>query len=174
MVRVQKGVTRKSIECILILGVVANLLGCGPAPFYKAYRGKKKLSNVALIQCDSEHAHGISAEVASWLDLQDLPSDRRLYITKIDGKSTSSNIANIHIGFPEQVLVEPGRHSLGLKFVCGTTSCDGKLWLDAEAGKTYFVYWKSEGYHIRFWIEEKESGKVVSGSTRGGESKPEK
>jgi hypothetical protein len=139
-----------------------GLLGCATTPPYKAYQGEKKLSDLAVIQCDSERAHGM------WRGL-----DRAVWITKIDAKATLKP-SSLHLHPPEEAWVESGRHYLEVRYTDHGGHADGKLWLDAEAGKTYIVRKKIEGYGVRFWIEEKESGKVVGGSARGGEPEPEK
>lgn len=148
---------------ILIFTVVLSLLGCATVPPYKAYQGEKKLSDLAIIQCDSEHAHKIFVAL-----------DERVYISKIDDKSTFNlmHALTANQEYPEQASVEHGRRYLEVRYQghSGYTKMD--LWFDAEAGKTYIVRKAVEGRNIRFWIEEKESGKVVGG-IRGGEPKPE-
>jgi len=146
----------KRMKYILIFTAVSSLFGCSSSipPPYKAYQGEKKLSDLAIIQSEGTY----------------------IWIMTIDGKTTLTDFDSF-IGllrFPEQVLAEPGRHTFEVRFVRGTGSAEGKLWLDAAAGKTYIVRKEIKGYNIRFWIEDKESGKVVGGNVRGGEPKPEK
>ena len=51
------------------------------------------------------------------------------------------------------------------------TFADGKIWIDCEAGKTYAIRRDIDGYKVRLWAEEEDTGKVVGGIP-GGEPKP--
>ena len=43
----------------------------------------------------------------------------------------------------------------------------GTLWLDAEAGKSYIVRKRVEGYGVRFWVEDTATGQTVGGIEPG-------
>lgn len=151
------------MKYILISTVTPIVLGCATVPPYKAYQGEKKPSELAVIQCDSEHTSNMFVAL-----------DERLYISKIDGKSTFNlmHALSANQEYPEQASVEPGRRYLELRYQ-GRGYAKMDLWLDAEAGKIYIVRKKAGGGKVRLWIEEKETGKVVGG-IRGGEPEPQK
>ena len=148
----------KRVKYILIFNVVASLTGCATTPPFKAYQGERRLSEISVIRCDSEHAHGM------WRGL-----DEAVWITNIDGKTT---LKTLSVHPPEEAWVEPGRRYLEVRYTHRGGSAEGKLWLEAQPGKTYIVRKKIEGYGVRFWIEDKETGKVVSGRAEGGQPKP--
>lgn len=75
--------------------------------------------------------------------------------------------------YAEMAYVKPGRHYLNLRYTYGPTFADGRVWFDAEAGKTYIIHRKATGYQIAFWMEELGTGKVVGGIP-GGEPPSDK
>jgi len=154
----------KRIKYILILAVLLCSLGCSTPPPYKAYQGEENLSDLALIQCDLEHPRKLFGLIIE-----------RFMIMKIDGKSTFSLARSLTADqeYAQQALVKSGRHYLDVKYALRRGYASGDLWFDAEAGKTYVVRKAVRRRGIIFWIEEKESGKVVGGIP-GGEPKPEK
>jgi hypothetical protein len=131
----------KLIEYILILSIISTFIACRTAPLDKADKGEKKVPDFAQIQCDS--------------------AGQTLGIKTIDDEEVFSS-SGLHKSFPKEFRVQPGRHSIELVFSAGNASGEGKLLFDAEAGKTYTVHWKVEGYDVIFWMEDKESGQVVS------------
>ena len=134
----------KPMKGLLILGLLLTLPGCGTPPVYRAYKGQKDLSEVAQIECDS--------------------ANQILRIKTIDGKRVPSALLLLSFrDFQDKAQVLPGGHSIDLLFATRhLTTAEGKLWFEAGPGKTYIARWKAEGYRVNFWIEEKESRKIVS------------
>ena len=151
------------MKYVLISTIILIVLGCASVPPYKAYQGEKKPSELAVIQCDSEHTSNVFVAL-----------DERLYISKIDGKSTFNfaHALTANQEYPEKAYVEPGRRYLEFRYQ-GRGYAKMDLWLDAEAGKTYIVRKEAGGGKVRLWIEEKGTGKVVGG-IRGGEPELQK
>ena len=112
-------------------------------------------SGRARISGDSETAHKF------WKGL-----DQRVFITKLDGKSQFR--LSLTSDYPQTVIVVPGRHYLDVQYRLFNMFANGKLWLDAEAGKSYLIKKKQRQYAVSLWIEEADSGRVVGG-VPGGE-----
>lgn len=149
-----------NIKAAFISLLYVVLSGCAAVPTYHAYVDKSlSKEKLALIKCDSEHNNNIFAGF-----------DRRLYITKVDDQSTYSFINGLisNQEYPESAYVEPGRRYINVKYQHSNIYAYGKLWLDAEAGKTYEVKTAIKGYKIQFWIEDESSG-VLVGGIQGGE-----
>lgn len=115
--------------------------------------------NSATIIGESEHRHKINRHM-----------DRRILITRLDEKSLLKSRLSLVFGivnYPEQITVAPGRHYIDVQYTYFNTYSNQKLWLDAEAGKTYIVKKKITGYSVQFWIEEADTGKVIGGIPGG-------
>ena len=90
--------------------------------------------------------------------------DERTVITSIDHVPvTVALLANANT---TQTL-KPGRHSIHVRFTHSRWNSNGRLWVDAEAGKAYIIHSREEGSGVRFWIEDKASGAIVGGVDTG-------
>ena len=63
--------------------------------------------------------------------------------------------------------LSPGRHTIDVTLQLSDSSANGRLWLDAEAGKAYIVRKRIAGYSVQFWIEEIATGRAVGGTESG-------
>jgi hypothetical protein len=103
------------------------------------------------VACESEMTHTVLMGL-----------NQKLFITHIDGKSTSK-LLTLGPAFPEAAEVAPGRRYLGLMYGQLNTSARGQVWFDAEPGKSYLVRKALKQYSVFFWVEEVGTGKVVGG-----------
>lgn len=85
--------------------------------------------------------------------------DQNVYVgvSYLGNKSTS----NIFSRIPDKVLVEPGRRYIIVRYNNEQGYAFGRLWLDAEAGKTYIVKIRIKNYSIIFWAEDEKTGETV-------------
>lgn len=88
-------------------------------------------------------------------------------ITHLNGKSLWR--MGVDNDFPESLLVSPGRIQLRVRYIYFSTFADGVLWLDAEPEKEYIIKKTAAKYSVKFYLEEKDTGKIV-----GGVFEPEK
>jgi hypothetical protein len=88
-------------------------------------------------------------------------------ITHLNGKSLWR--MGVDNDFPESLLISPGKIQLRVRYIYFSTYADGVLWLEAEPEKEYFIKKVAEKYSVNFYIEEKDTGKIV-----GGVFEPEK
>jgi hypothetical protein len=86
----------------------------------------------------------------------DAPS-QRLLISQLDGKSRSHNTNQY-----QDYQILPGRHEVVVALVDAMSVVNKRLVFDAEAGKTYWVRHRTEGYTADFWIEDGSTGKAIS------------
>jgi hypothetical protein len=80
--------------------------------------------------------------------------------TKVPGPRIFSGESN-----PQDLL--PGRHIITVAIDVENMHATGRLWLDAQEGKSYIVRKRIQGYGVRFWIEETDTGKMVGGEEPG-------
>ncbi|MFL6604790.1 MAG: hypothetical protein ACJ8R9_26125 [Steroidobacteraceae bacterium] len=90
-----------------------------------------------------------------------LGPDQRVIITRVDHKKVRGTGLFSYKSNTE--TLSPGRHTIGVQLQVSALSANGRLWLDAEPGKAYIVRKRVEGYGVRFWIEEVDTGRVVGG-----------
>jgi len=139
---------------IALLVLCLLCAGCASPWAFVAPDAKAASDPLVTVTCDSERTHTILTNL-----------NPRVVITEVDGRFTYSPL-RIFVGqrdYPEIAQLRPGRHNLDLRYVHNNTYADGSLWFDAEAGKTYRVRFKLEGYGVSFWVEEEGTGKAVGG-----------
>jgi hypothetical protein len=90
---------------------------------------------------------------------------QRVIITRIDHEKVHGPRLFSFESNPQDL--SPGRHIISVEIQVTTSTATGRLWLDAEAGKSYIVRRHIEGYGVRFWIEETDTGRVVGGVEPG-------
>jgi hypothetical protein len=90
---------------------------------------------------------------------------QRVIITRIDHAKVHGPRMFSFESNPQDLL--PGRHIISVEFSLNNSSTTGRLWLDAEAGKSYIVRKRIEGYGVHFWIEETDTGRIVGGTEPG-------
>lgn len=78
-------------------------------------------------------------------------------VAEIDGKKPNS------WRWDDTFRLSPGRHQLGLRNLSFNLRAHTMIELDAVPGKTYVAKSdQSKGMKMKFWIEEKETGKVAA------------
>jgi hypothetical protein len=90
---------------------------------------------------------------------------QRVIITRIDHEKVHGPRLFSFESNPQDL--SPGRHIISVQIYLNTSSATGRLWLEAEAGKSYIVRKRIEGYGVYFWIEETDTGRVVGGVQPG-------
>lgn len=133
-----------------VIGCAALLISCGTTQPYRV-PGTDESTATIRVYTESDRNHTVFAGL-----------DQRLYIKAIDEKSTVNQLC-IQNCAPTEAFVTPGRHNLDLMYAVGNTYANGSIYFDAELGKTYFVRRQTNGYGVRFWVEEVETKKVVGG-----------
>ena len=150
--------TPKAGNAVILIALICfALCGCAsPRTFIQA--GASKETNSAKITCDSETNHNVLIGLNS-----------KVYIASIDEKSTATFAGFMTDAEPyaQVAYVTPGRHYLDLKFSQMNSFAWGRVWLDAEAGKSYIIRKKAKNYAITFWVEEMDTGKIVGGIPGG-------
>ncbi len=130
-------------SCLLATGCLALVLsGCTTV-------GEVRLDDSASlagtgkarIKTESDHKHAILGGL-----------DRRVYIMNVDGRSLwrMGNSSD----FPEAMLVDPGRHTIMVRFDHFNQYANGRLWWIAESEHEYLVRREVSGYAVRLWIED--------------------
>lgn len=114
-------------------------------------------TGMARITGDSERAHGLMRNF-----------DQQVGISSLDGKSLFR--MGWDTDFPESLLITPGKHQIGVRYMYMNAYANGTIWLDAEAEKSYIIRKKAHNYSVSFWAEESDTGKRV-GSVFGEEKK---
>jgi len=104
----------------------------------------------ARIKTESDHNHTI---------LNGL--DQRVYLTNIDGHSLWRLGSNSD--FPEAMVVEPGRHTIMVRYNHYNQFANGRLWWVAEKEHEYIVRRQASGYAVRLWIEDLATHRPVGG-----------
>ena len=129
----------------------------------------KKLLSILIIitisSCSVYQRPNIPSEQLATLMLEQkeggiLPAGS-VAIKKIDGMKPSSSTWILRHRSPLEIA--PGKHTLDLDYIFGTSSGDMSLWFIAEPGIKYIVRGKVTGYKFLLWVEEFDSGKVVGG-----------
>jgi len=146
------------MQYVLILVVALGSTGClSPLPPAKTFQGEEDLSALAVIEAEPHRPYTAF----------DVNGFDHVMITAVDGKSTEDAVRKYlfpGMEAPEKVMVQPGRRYLSVRWRLNRSWANGKLWLDAEAGKSYVVHktFLPDG-KARFWIAEGPSGKTVGG-----------
>ena len=136
---------------LILLGSL--VAGCGSTAPFKAYDGEtRKVETLALIKGETMDAEGTL-----------FPEITTIAILEVDNKATSSSFFEES----QSVLVEPGRRYLKVLFIHALSRASGRLWLDAEMGKTYIVKSLSNYHSVVFWIEDEKTGEKVGGIPGG-------
>lgn len=101
----------------------------------------------------SDPGDGPTSQWSSW----DGKNIRYQEVTVLDGKRKQ------HRGNGYQSFrLKPGRHTLEIRYIVGTSSVSSKIAFSVEAGRTYWIRRITESYETRFWIEEAANGATVS------------
>ena len=140
----------------------AVLCGCASPRTFVQPAAAVDRDKSALVTCESEHGHTV---------LQGL--NQKVFIAAIDNKSTftMNGFLTDTAPYAESAYVTPGRHYLTLQYNHMNVYARAIVWFDANAGESYLVRRRIEGYSVMFWVEEANTGKIVGGIP-GGE--PEK
>jgi hypothetical protein len=135
---------------VFLLGFVAA--GCGALHNYKAYEGEaRKVEELAVIKGESRIREGSLDK--NYRDIDHI----LVQIATVDNKQTSWMFSRM----PQSVLVEPGRRSIVVRYKNGESYAFGRLWLNAEMGKTYIVKTHIKNYSIIFRVEDEQTGENV-------------
>ena len=86
-------------------------------------------------------------------------SDKKIFITSLDGKLFRR--MGLDSDFPASLLIDPGKHEIGIRYIAGPLFSDAVLWLNAEPEKSYIIKKKTAGYSVSFWLEDMNTGKKV-------------
>jgi hypothetical protein len=87
----------------------------------------------------------------------------RLYVSKVDDRSTFRLCWDAPFCWPKEAVMPAGRHHIGLHYDAVGSFADATLWLDAEAGVTYIARNERVVDGVRFWLEDTRTGKPVGG-----------
>jgi len=90
-------------------------------------------------------------------------------ITTIDDKGTAWVWEGLGA---DSAFVLPGKHRVRLDYSKHRLHASANLWLVCEPGDTYVAKVRSVGYRIRFWFEDKRTGKVVGGIVGSSDEPP--
>ena len=104
----------------------------------------------ARITGDTERAHGMLRGF-----------DQQVGITSLDGKSLFR--MGWDTDFPESLIITPGKHVIGVRYMYMNAYANGTIWLDAESEKSYIIRKQPHNYSVSFWVEETDTGKRVGG-----------
>lgn len=109
-------------------------------------------------------------------DLPDLPPEQialiappskkwghGLHIVKIDGRPPAATSSLILVNTAKPVVLAPGKHVIRVRGQLGLTEAIAELWLVAEAGKTYSLERRTDGYTFRIWFVDDETSAPVGG-----------
>jgi hypothetical protein len=95
------------------------------------------------------------------------------FLNRLDERTVITSIDRIPVAVVLLVnanttqTLKPGRHFIHVRYTHGRWNSNGRLWVDAEAGKAYLIHAREEGSGVRFWIENKASGAIVGGVDTG-------
>jgi len=144
---------KKTILVITILSL-ALVSGCA-APKVKMYPGNEvEESQRAVIKADKQFSG-------------------RIDIYSVDGKKTSNYFATLAHGgnAAVEVYVLPGKHNITAQVRYLVSYAFVEMWLVAEAGESYVIKARSEGFSVTMWIENERTGKPVGG-IKGSDDEP--
>lgn len=85
----------------------------------------------------------------------------RVYIVKTDGKPM---LCNPLFGLTQSIYVKPGKHTLFIGYENGLLDgrhAFGTIQFTAEAGKSYAIHRKLEGYRIILSVEDTGTGSTI-------------
>lgn len=104
----------------------------------------------AKIKTESDHNHTLFPGL-----------DQRVYIANLDGRSLYR--LSTTTDYPEAMLVDPGRHTITVRYNYYNGYAFGRIWWDAEKEHEYIVRRELSGYAVRFWIEDVATHRPVGG-----------
>jgi hypothetical protein len=90
---------------------------------------------------------------------------QRVVITRVDHEKVPGPRLNSFQSNAQ--TLSPGMHIITVEASVNNMHAGGRLWLDAQAGKSYIVRKRTVGYGVHFWIEETDTGRVVGGEQSG-------
>lgn len=144
-----------------VVGLISLVLsGCAVKPFIVTPAEKLPNDQVAIIKCWK-----VCNTPSSTCEVD------RLWILKVDEtKTVPYSELLLRTGqfppfgnAPSEAHVTPGKHSFYLWFSDGYTSGQASLWLVAQPGLKYAILAEHDVFHVRFWIQEWDSEKIVGG-----------
>ena len=129
-----------------LLGLSILITGCAST----TYEAEGLTSeNSAYLKADSEHAHGIFVAL-----------DERLYINTINGAAAGDFLK----GYPEDARIMEGVNEVKVDYHNGQVTSEGCVKFKAEAGKTYIIRKKRDGFTVYYWVElEGDKTKISQG-----------
>src|SRR5690242_493781 len=77
--------------------------------------------------------------------------DERVIITSVDHIPIALQL--VFASANTKQTLKPGRHFIHAQYTSRGWTSNGRLWVDAEAGKAYSVHARSENSRVTFWIE---------------------
>jgi hypothetical protein len=139
---------------ITIVLLTVTIISCSPAKV-KMYKGAEvEYSKQAIIRADvQEERKGI------------------ITILQVNGEYTRGFLKGVGAS---EVYLLPGKHELVARLSRGTSYGFSNLWLIAEAGETYIVKARIEGYSVKMWLENARTGQKVGGEINSGDKPKEK
>jgi hypothetical protein len=98
---------------------------------------------------------------------EDVPSSPglppRIQFTFVDGKSTRTFGEHLFLKDegPTEVMVQPGRHVVMVKYTAGMSFLMEKYSLECAPGDAYIAKARVEGYRGKVWLEDTRTGRPV-------------
>jgi len=88
---------------------------------------------------------------------------QHLYIIEIDGARTSGSVIPGLLAGPNSMTVAPGYHQFLVQCASGATTWTGKLWLNVEKGRSYYLHGIFKGLRFKAWFSEEGKEEPIGG-----------
>ena len=139
-------------RAVLLLSYAAALSGCAAQPVILYEGAERPATEVAHVRGLNDNGHTF------WRGL-----NHQVTIIQVDGESAASPVNALLAAGTEEVILLPGKHSMGVKYSHMNSYAYASLWFIAEAGKNYTVQAFEKGYAVVVAIFDDATQKPVGG-----------